>query len=331
MMRCIVCGNMLPPDAKQCPFCGTHTEGAQEPPTFPQGNPPADGGYGFAASDAQNKQNRYATPAFHTYRKQMFTGFPQSQQTNYQPQPRDGHSTGGAFMRALGDLPMVIRTAFTDPMGTLQGMVRRDDKFSGGIMVVLSLILAFLAGIILTNGLLGMLFSAMGGLTGLQLADSAASLNQGVTYMAGKVSISIGGVAAVCQLIAALIPVAITMAYLGVFRKLKLSFVLASGLTAIVMLPNVVALLLAAVLGLLTPYLAILVLLFGVICGYVLLSAMTLRLAEADPAASVPAQAGLICLSELVKLILIAVVGGVMMNSVIQTLAGLTSSVSGLL
>lgn len=338
-MRCKTCGFILPQGAAQCPVCGERADGAQQDPRFQlpfqetggeQQSGPAES-YGFSAGDAQNRQNRYATPAFHTYRKQMLPNFPQNQQANYQGQPRGGYGPGSGFARALSDLPQVVRGAFADPLGTLQGMMRRDDRFTGVIMVAISLILAFLAGIILTNGILGMLFSAMSGLTGLQLAQSAASLNQGVGYLAGKVGVSVGAVAAACQLVAALVPVIVTMAYLSLLRQMKFSFLLASGFTAIVTLPNVLGLLLAAVFSLITPYLSLLILFFGQIVSYVLLCNMAVKLSDTGADRTVPLQAALVCLSELMKLILIAVVGGAMMGGVIRTLSSLTSSVSGLL
>ena len=338
-MKCKTCGYMLPLGTAQCPVCGERTDGIREPSPFqlPYGDP--DGGqnnqsadgYGFAADDSQNQQNRYATPAFHTYRKQMFANFPQDQQANNHTQPRDGFATDGGFARAMSDLPQVVRGAFVDPMGTLQGFIRRDDRYTGGIMVVLSLILAFLAGMILTKGALGGVFSAMSGLTGVQLADSAASLNQGVGYLAGKVALPIGGIAAACQLIAALVPVVVTMAYLSLLRQVKFSFLLASGLTAIITLPNVLGLLLAAVFSLITPYLSLLVLFFGQVVSYVLLCNLAVQIACPEPNRTVLVQATLVCLSELMKIILVAVVGAMMMGGVIQTLAGLTNSVSGLL
>ena len=313
-----------------------HNPRQQDQPNVQQ-YPPQAGGYGFSANDAGNSQKRYATPAFHTYRKQMLSNFPQNQQANYQAQSRDG--AGGALLRALLDLPQVIRGAFTNPASTLQGMIRREDKYTGGIVVLLSLIFAFLAGMILTKGALGMLLSTMSGLTGLQLADSAASLNQGggggggggVGYLAGKISVSVGGVAVICQLIAALVPVIISMAYLSLLRQVRFSFVLASGFAAIVTLPILLALLLAAVCSLITPYLSLLILFFGQIVSYVLLCNLAVQLTDSDISRTVPAQASLVCLSELVKILLIAVIGGAMLSGVFQTLSGLTNSVSGLL
>jgi len=313
--------------------------GEQEDPRFRQPfqrtneqryNPPADTGYGFSANDTHNTQNRYATPAFHTYRKQVLSNFPQTQQANYQGQAHDSYSPGSAFMRALLDLPQVVKSAFTDPMGTLQGMIRREDRFSGGIVVLLSLIFAFLAGMILTRSALGTLFSAMSGLTGLELADSTASLNQGVSYLAGKIAAPVGGIAAVCQLIAALVPVVVTMAYLSLLKQLRFSFLLASGFTAIITLPNLLALVLASAFSLITPYLSLLTLFSGLVVSYVLLCNMTMQLVNPDGERSVPVQSALVCLSELMKIILIAVIGGAMMSGVVRTLSSLTSSVSGL-
>jgi hypothetical protein len=338
-MRCTQCGSILPPGVAQCPVCGARTDGAQaregnRPQYWTPGDPqgaPGGGEYGFSANDSKNLQNRYATPAFHTYRKQMLTGFPENQQADYQGHSRDSFNPGGAFVRALSDLPQVFRSAFDNPTGALQGMMRRGDRFTGGILVLLSLVFAFLAGMILTKAALGTLFSVLSGLTSQQMADSAASLNQGVGYLAGKVAVSVGGIAALCQLIAALIPAAVTMAYLSLLRQVRFSFLLLSGFTAVITLPNLIALLLASVFSLITPYLSLIALFFGQVVSYVLLCTMAVQIAELDSTRAVPAQASLVCLSELTKIILIAVAGGALMGGVIRTLAGLTSSVGGLL
>ena len=115
----------------------------------------------------------------------MFTGFPQQDQRDFRG-TRGKYQPGGGFAKALSDLPQVVGESFDNPMGALQGMIRRGDRFTGGMAVMLSLIFAFFAGMILTKGVLGSLIAAMSGLTGLQLADSAASLNQGASYLAGR-------------------------------------------------------------------------------------------------------------------------------------------------
>ena len=120
----------------------------------------------------------------------------------------------------------------------------------------------------------------------------------------------VGGIAAVSQLIAAMVPAAVVMVYLSVMRQVRFSFLLLSGFTAIITLPNLLALVLASVCGLISPYLSLMVLVFGQIYGYVLLCTMTVRLAGLEAGRAVPAQALLICLSEFTKLILIAVIGG---------------------
>lgn len=341
-MTCTHCGNMIPPGAAQCPICGAQPDSPQAQEDFrfhqqyPKSNdqqnmPPNGSEYGYSAEEPRDRQKQYATPAFHTYRKQMFTGFPQNQQTKYQGQTRDSFNPGGAFLRALSDLPQVVRSAFSNPTGALQGMIHRGDRYTGVMMVLLSLVFAFLAGMILAKGMLGSLFSVMSGLTGLQLADSAASLNQGVSYLAGKVAVPVGGIAAVCQLIAALIPAAVTMAYLSLLRQVRFSFLLLSGFTAVITLPNLLALVLAAVCSLISPYLSLLMLFFGQVVSYVLLCTMAVKIANPESSRTVPVQAALVCLSEFTKIILIAVIGGAMMNGVVRTLAGLTNSVSGLL
>jgi hypothetical protein len=341
-MRCTRCGSIMPPGVLRCPICGAYPDSMQAQEDFrshrqypktnyQQGVPPDGREYGYTAGNPANQPKQYATPAFHTYRKQIFTGFAQSQQSPYRGQPRDGFNPGGGFAKALGDLPQVVKGAFTDPAGALLGMVRREDRITGAIVVLLSLLFAFLAGMILVRGALGSLFSAASGMTGLQLADSAASLNQGVNYLSGKVAVPIGGIAAVCQLIAAVMPSAVTMAYLSVIRQVRFSFPLLSGFTAITVLPNLAALVLASACSLITPYLSLLMLFFGQVVSYVLLCTMAVRLANAEPQRTVLVQSSLICLSELTKIALIAAVGGTLMNGVIRTLTSLTNSMGGLL
>ncbi len=347
-MRCVNCGNFIPPGQQQCPVCGFFANGGpggvaqdgypcypQNPqyPQYPQndyqqGVPPSARANGYTREEPPRE---YATPAFHTYRKQLLHGLSQDMQPPYQTQSRESFNPGGSFAKILSDLPGVVKGAFTSPMDTLLGMVRREDRFTGGLLALLSMIMAFLTAMVMVRGIFGSLFAITSSVTGLQLAGSAASLKQGVAYLAGRVAVPIGGVAAVCQMISIVIPVAVTMIYLSAKRQIKVSFLLLSGFTAITVLPNLIALLLAAVFSMITPYLSIAALLFGVVFSYVMLCTMAVQLANLQPQQAVPVQASLICISELTKILLIVGVGGALMSGITRTLTSLTSSVSGLL
>lgn len=355
-MRCTHCGSIIPPGVQRCPICGASPDSLQAQEDFrlhrqyPKMNPPAQTGIDFTAMPEENagmpdpyaqpganarpaseNANRYATPAFHTYRQQILTGPQQGRQAAYEGQSRDSYNPGGAFSNTLSDLPQIARGAFTNPTATLQGMIRREDRFTGMLLLMLSVIFAFLAGMILVKGALGSVFAVAGGVTGLQLADSAASLNQGVAYLAGKINVSVGGIAAVCQLIAAAVPVAVTALYLCLGRKVRFSFPLLNGLTAVAVLPNLAALVLASVLSLLTPYLSAFVLLCGQVTGYVMLCAVATQLIAVKPQRAVLTQTVLVCVSELLKILLIALIGGALLGGVLRTLSGLTNSMGGLL
>jgi hypothetical protein len=341
-MRCTHCGSIIPPGVPQCPICGAYPDGAQAqedprayqpyPKTdYQQGVPPSGRETGYGAADPANQPQQYATPAFHTYRKQVFTCFPQNRQSDYQGHTRDGYGPSGALARAISDLPQVVKGALTNPTGTLQGMVRREDRYTGGILLLLSLLFAFLAGMVLVKGILYSLFSMTSGITGLQFAESAASLNQGVGYLAGKVNVAVGGIATACQLIAAVMPVAVTTVYLCAMRKVRCSFLLLSGLSAITVLPNLAALALASVFSLITPILSLLALFFGQVVSYVLLCTMSSQIANLQPQRKVLTLSSLIGLSELTKIVLIAAVGGALMGGVIRTLTSLTNSMGSLL
>ena len=338
-MRCTHCGSVIPPGIQQCPICGSYidTREAQEdfrvyqeyPKTnYQQGVPPSARAYDYTREEPPKQ---YATPAFHTYRKQLLHGLQQDMQTPFQTQSRESFHSGGSFVKALSDLPGVIKGAFSSPMDTLLGMIRQEDRITGGLVVLVSLLMAFLSAIVMARGVLGSLLSVAGSITGLQLADNTASLHQGVSYMAGKVALPIGGIAVVCQLIAVIVPVAVTMIYLSIMRRVKASFVLLSGFTAIIVLPNLMAMLLAAVLSMITPYLSIVALGFGLVYSYVMLCSMATQLANLQPQRRVQVQASLICISELTKLLLIVGIGGALMNGVIRTLTSLTNSMGGLL
>ena len=360
-MRCTHCGSIIPPGVQRCPICGASPDSLQAQEDFrlhkqyPKMNAPAQTGIDFTAmpDEAVNRPdpfapdpyaqpganmrppadaaNRYATPAFHTYRQQVFTGPPQTRQAVYDGQSRDSFNPGGAFSNTLSDLPQIARGAFTSPTATIQGMIRREDRFTGVLLLALSAIFAFLAGMILVKGALGAVFAVAGGVTGLQLADSAASLNQGVAYLAGKINVSIGGIAAVCQLIAASVPVAVTALYLCLVRKVRFSFPLLNGLTAVAVLPGLAALVLASVLSLISPYLSAFTLLCGQAAGYVMLCSVATQLIAVKPQRAVLTQTALVCVSELLKIVLIALIGGALLSGVLHTLSGLTNSMGGLL
>lgn len=341
-MRCTHCGIIMPPGVLRCPICGACPDSAQAqedyrsyqqyPKTdYQQGVPPDGREFGYTAGNPVNQPKQYATPAFHTYRKQIFTGFSQSQQTPHHSQPRENFNPNGALYRAISELPQVVKGAFHNPVGTLQTMVRREDRYTGAILMLVSAMFAFLAGMILVKGALGSLFSMASGVTGLQLAGSAASLNQGVSYLAGRIAVPIGGIAALCQVIAAVMPAVVTMVYLSTVRQVRFSFLLLSGIMAITVLPNIIALVLASVCSPITPYLSLVMLFFGQVFSYVLLCTMAVRIAELEPQKAVLVQASLICLSELTKIALIAAIGGTLMSGVVRTLTSLTNSMGGLL
>ncbi len=111
----------------------------------------------------------------------------------------------------------------------------------------------------------------MSGLTGVSLAGDEASLNQGINYIAGKMAMSVGGIAALCQLIALAFPAAVALTYLCAVKKVRFSFLLASNFVAIVTLPTIAASILCMAFSLLSPVLGALLVALGAVASYVLL------------------------------------------------------------
>jgi len=329
-MNCPKCGTLLPAGVTACPVCGAplanaggfsgyHTGGYQ-----PQNNQPAyaQNGYGYgAAGPAAGAGNGYA---------QGYNGYPQGYQPVYGAYD-DGAARENEFLKAIANLPRVVRGAFRDPGETLRGMMERSDRYTGGVIAGLSLILTFLAAILVTRGTVMSLLTGLSSLAGEPLAGDAASMSQGVNYIAGKMAASVGGIAALCQLLALVLPVAVALTYLCVVQKVRFSLLLASSLTAIVTLPSVAAALLCMVASLLSPYAGALMILLGLIASYTLLSALITWITGLPEQRLVPAKIAVIGAAEVLKLLFFWLVGGALATAALNTVSGLISSMGSLL
>ena len=149
------------------------------------------------------------------------------------------------------------------------------------IVAVLTLLLTFLCGMVVMRSFVGVLLSAISTLTGVSLASDAASMNQGISYIAGRIAPSVGGAAVLCQLIGMAVPALVFLVYLCGVAKVHFSWELLLGFVGVTTLPTAAVALLAMVLSLLSPWLALLVALCGMAVSYTqacgLLSAVTGR------------------------------------------------------
>lgn len=295
-MNCARCGAQLQPGMNRCPICG---ETAGAPGVYQQ-------------SYVQYQQGTY----------------PSGYQTPYaQPQ---GHDEGG-FLGALSDLPHAFMESFTHPGDVMRTMVERRDRFSWMIVSALVLLLAFLCGMVLMRGFLGILLRAISVLSGTPLASTDASMSQGVSYIAGRVAPMAGGIAALCQLIAMLVPAAVFMVYICGVCRVAFSWELLTSFVAVVSLNTVAVSILAMAGSLLTPWLAVGLILCGIAVSYVQAAGM-LGMITARPDQQLMFGKLLCVVIALgLTLLLCGVAGGLLMGGVVDRVLILLNNVGALI
>ena len=296
-MNCAACGQPIPQGAAACPVCRT-------PVNAPE----------YRQSYAQYKPQAY--PA----------GYQQPYAYGQQPeQPENG------MMTALAELPRAFLGCFTRPGEVLRQMVERRDVFTCPVVSMLVLVLAFLGGVVVMRGFVGVLFQAIAALSGVTLAGSSASMNQGVSYIAGRVAPSVGGIAAVCQLMAMLVPAVVFMVYICGVCKVMFSWELAMGFVAVTSLPTVAAALLSMAASLLSPWIALLIMICAAAVGYTQACGMLGYITGRSEQQLVAGKLLCTCVSLVVTLALCGLIGSMLMNGVVQRMIVLFSNVGSLI
>jgi len=209
--------------------------------------------------------------------------------------------------------------------------MERNDVYSGGVIAGLSLLLTFLAAILVTRSAISAVFAGLSSFTGTALAGDAASMNQGINYIAGKMAASVGGIAAMCQLFALVFPAAVGLVYLCAIRKVRFSFLLTSNLVALTTLPTIAAALLCMVTSLISPYIGMVMILIGEVASYVILCTLIGRITGIPDQFAVPTKIGVICIAEVLKILFMTLIGGALMASALQTVSSLIGTMGSLL
>lgn len=365
-MNCPKCGTLIPQGAAFCPVCNEPVSAYVQPgymPGYAQGMPqgypqpgpgagmqppPANGAQGMQPPPVNGAQGMQPPPAAQymgaqqqPYPQQNLyrQSYAQYQQGTYPPGFQQPYSYGqppvareaNPLLTALSALPRTFLDSFTKPQEVLRGMLEKRDLLTGPIVAGLTLLLTFLCGMVVMRSFVGVLLSAISSLTGVSLASDAASMNQGVSYIAGRIAPSVGGAAVVCQLIGMAVPALVFMVYLCGVAKVHFSWELLLGFVGVTTLPTAAVALLAMVLSLLSPWLALLVTLCGMAVSYTqacgLLSAVTGR----TDAQLLPAKMLLVALSLALTLIVGGMVGGLLMRGVLQRVMVLLNSVGSLI
>ena len=300
-MNCARCGTQLQPGTSVCPACGEPVNAWPQQGVYQQ-------------SYVQYQQGQY----------------PQGYQTPYTYGSRQPHDDGG-FLGALSDLPRAFADSFSRPAEVMRGLVERRDRFSWLIVSALVLVLAFLCGMVLMRGVLGMMLRAISVLSNTPLASTDASMSQGVSYIAGRVGPMAGGVAALCQLISMAALGTVFMVYLGAVCHVALSYELVSGFVTVISLNTAATTVLAMACSLLSPWLALMVMACGLMIGIIKACGM-LSLITGKPESQLFASRLILSVSAVLAVLGInGVVGGLLMNGVLQRILGLLVSAGALI
>jgi len=295
-MNCAGCGQTLPEGAAVCPVCNTPV--AQ--PVYQQ-------------SYAQYQQNSYPT------------GYQQPYAYGQEPARED------SILTVLADLPRAFLNSFTRPGEVLRGMVEKRDYYSGPVVAAVVLLLSFLGGMVVMRGFVSELFDVIAALSGVPLAGTDASMNQGISYIAGRVAPSVGGIAALCQLISMLVPTVVFMLYICVGCKVMFSAELALGFLGVTSLPTAVVALLAMASALISPWLALIFAVCGAAISYTQACSMLALITGRSEQQLMRGKLLCTCISLAVTLALCLLAGGVMMGGVAQRMVVLFSNVASLI
>jgi hypothetical protein len=142
---------------------------------------------------------------------------------------------------------------------------------------------------------------------------------------------SVGGIAVVCQLFALVLPAAVALIYLCTLRRVRFSYQLASNLLAVTTLPSIAAALLCMVFSLLSPVLGILMITLGEAASYILVCLLIAHITGQPEQHSALVKLAVVCVSIVVKLLFIQLVGGSLTASMLRTFASLMSAMGSLL
>lgn len=327
-MNCPKCGNFLPDGTPSCPVCHEPTAQAGFAPYAQQGYSADYGAFpqqyqqpGTYPSASGGQSQGYVPTA---EPQQAMSGYPQG----YQPAqgyyaPPQQPSTGRAFIDALTRLPSVFRSTFTNAGDTLASLMERRDYITCGLVTVLTLLLSFVGGMVMTRGVVSFVLSGFSWLSGVPLASTSAGMNQGVVFLASRISAGVGGITALCQFFAMLTPTAVAVVYLCAVCKLPFSMLLFSAILTVTTIPTVACAFAAAVLSIASPALGLLVAVFSMVFSYIVLGGVLSRATGKPDAQLACVKMVLICLSLLLTLLLSLLLGGLLLGGVGRTLATL--------
>lgn len=240
-------------------------------------------------------------------------------------------ATGNPLLNALSELPRAFLDCFQNPAEVLRGMMERRDLLTCPLVTGIVLLLSFLGGMVVLRSFIGMLFTSFSALTGVSIAGDSASMNQGISYIAGRIAPSVGGIAALCQLFGMAIPAAVQTVYLCAGAQDPLSWEMLFGFVTVTTLPTAAVILLAMLLSLLSPWLSLMAVLCGMAVSYTQAGALMSFVTGQSDAQILPAKMICICVSILLVLLVDGLIGGMLMSGVMQRVLVLLANVGSLI
>ncbi len=348
-MNCPKCASPLPQGAAFCPVCNepVNAYAAQSnayvyPPIYQGYEQPAVQSYaqpmGGQTANAAPQQMMGTAPQPQGYAQQtvyqqsyaQYQGYPPGYQQPYIYGQQPVRESSG-LMSVLSALPRAFLDSFTRPAELLRGLVERHDLLTGPIVTGVVLLLSFLGGMVVLRSFIGVIFSIISALTGVSFASTSASMNQGISYIAGRVAPTVGGIVVLCQLIAMLIMLGVFLVYVCAVCKVRFSLDMAFGFVAVTTLPTAAFALLAMLFSLLSPWLAVITILCGMAVSELQLCGLLPMLTGRSDAQLLPAKMLCVVVSLLLILVFDGLVGGTLMGGVMQQIMILLSNVGSLI
>jgi len=299
-MNCAGCGNLLPQGVQVCPYCGA--------PVNPYGQP--------------NAQNVYQQ----SYVQYQPGTYPAGYQTPYGYGQTPAREDTG-ILHTLSALPRIFAESFTNPGEVLRSMVEKRDWFTGPIVVTLVLVMAFLSGMVIMRGFVGVMLSAIATLLG----SGFSGASQSASYIAGRIGPAVGGIAALCQLISIIVPTVVFMVYICGICRITFSWELCLDFAAVTSLNTVAVSLAAMALSLISPWISLMIMLCGMAISYTQACGMLSLITARAEVQLMRAKLILTSVSILLTLAANGVVGSLLMSGVMRRVIGLLNSVGSLI
>lgn len=307
-MNCPNCGNMVQNGAPFCPFCNTplsqsysqQSYGYQQP-GYPQQN-----GYPAPGYPQQYGQNSYPTA--------------------YQQPYVYGEQQKDPMLASLSELPRQFLQSFRAPSEVLLGLVEKNDTLSAAVVGGIVLLLTFFAGMAMSHGTVKAIVELFASLAGVSMGGMTGSASQGISLIAERISASVGGIAVLCQLLFMLIPIIVFCVYLNLIRKNPFSWTVLLSLITVASFPSAVAAVLCMICSFISPVLSLLVIVCSIAFSYLQLGNMLDYITGLGEDQMFVPKAVILCVSLLLTLVIVFLVGGSLLGNVFQNIIRMLSS-----